>query len=470
MRSSDPAYRNPNYPYLVIMSQDKYGIAVQIDLYDDGPISSYIPAFRKGSGTTLVFTGKSPQHDTFKTAPYIDKVNNQSWLVRSLSSRFWNTEETKVTAALYSARSGDGQYTPTRILGLQEILRKDGASFSVGKVGDYPATFVLLPNYFKGKFLKEKTNWSAQERPIGGLVFLRDNNELYEWVDRSVPVPVELLGFITPGKKKLIVVIDVTNTEFRPDNTRTKMTNPYVERPFPDNIDRTAPQEIKAAMKGAAEAAEVKTSERSVYRALAAISRMFGSEFFKDRNGALKAVKLSSKKGDFEPGLPPNSTPNPEKFVGPYDTDLVNPFPRLRPTPNVGSGVYVPLTSDGLKRHRVSQRTGAPMIEFQRIDDTSQQEALRILSDKAGIVVVEINSGSPVFVRSIKSPELSGFTPIELRDRLVSGSWIINQILSVLYHHDEPTSGMDISYIVKNLPGLIDAVRNHQAKAATAGD
>ena len=460
VRSQDASYTNTQYPYLIVLTQNSNGLAAQIDLYDDGFAYAYIPAFRKVSGTVIVFTGKNPEHDTFTNPPYPVKSTTQRWLGQDIESRMADTPGVKVTVPMSATHKGGTDYGTSRITGLLPILRKDGCEEVKGHIGEYQATFFIMPKPATMKFLKERTKWSGEDRPVGGLVLLRDGNELFEWQDRSVTVPVELLGFKQSGNRRITVVINVTGTGFVTNQARTRMSDPYNADPFPHNVNETAPRAVKAAVKDAVMTAAFRSGVQEVERWAVHITRTFGT-WFLDRRGKLVGVKPSEvtpKQPVLTIGLPPNAEPDTTKYNGPYAPDAEKPFPELRPAKELTAEEFKE-EAKAKKRKRVSHVTGTPKVVYTALQNIPGDPAVRIVSDSKGEVVVELNYGSKMFTHIVtRCPDLSCFTEKALCEALTGNYWLEQRVLGILFFAEEPVSG-DISYILSGIADLCSAFK-----------
>jgi hypothetical protein len=360
--------------------------------------------------------------------------------------------------------------SPVRILGLLSILQKDKCEEVKGRIGAYPASYFIIPKVPTMKHLKEGTQWSGINNSIGGMVFLRDGNELYEWQNRSVTRPVEQLGFTHAGNGRLVIIINVTGTGFTPNQARTILADPKNADPFPHDCLKAAPRKIKELAQQCTEGAVVRTGVKQVERWAVHIVRTFGTMFL-DRRGKFRTVTPTGEMTGVEKGFPPNPTPTIRPGWHP-SPDPANPMPKLRPAQRTAEE----MREDAKKgtRKRVSQRTGVPNIE-KRIVNTPGSPAVRIIADTAGAVIVELNYGADMVTRLVtRCPDLVGYNAKTLCEALQTNGWLDHRVLGILFFRDEPVIG-DVSYILDGVADICRALRSRErgkeekANAAGAG-
>jgi hypothetical protein len=215
-----------DYPYLIVISQDKTGLARQIKVYLNAYEVGYVPRIGTERGTYTIITGSHEGHKT-----EVIGGRKVDWIDKAINSRFLRIPS-KVKVIAKSDRGGDGSIiVRTHPKGLLDLLEKEGAEQIGGtaSISGFRTTFYKLPKKMSKNELSRHSNFKptraseSNELAIGGQILHIYNGEVYNH-ESGADFPIERAG-ITNSKGSMLLLVEPENTHmYRPNLLRNSIT------------------------------------------------------------------------------------------------------------------------------------------------------------------------------------------------------------------------------------------------------
>jgi hypothetical protein len=350
---------DPNpYPYLVFITQGKYGPAHKLEAYLNGYRVTQEERFPGGSGSYTIITGSGKDVNT-----ELIGGRTLTWVDRALNSRYVRSPK-GVTIYVKGNKGTDGTKRCT-VAGLLGLLDKGGSTLLGDSVVDGFRVIVYrlyAPVLSKKAELSTHSNYKPTRATdgngivIAGQVLHTLDNEIYS-MELGANTPCERLRVTGSVKSQLLFLIEPLDTKIYVSNmtrqgiTKINKSGEYTEtepaldlRKLFEVYRENAPREVKNFLNKEAATDSKRVQYSKDVNFIERKLRIFGDFWIKSTKGTLQHLKDAVAPSGMEKGLPPSSPPrppNPDLDPRPMGE---GPFPSLRPT-DTGNGGEPGLTT-----------------------------------------------------------------------------------------------------------------------------